>query len=276
MRRPDKPPPMRPDELPRMRPDELPRMRPDERCAMNDCRRIAERLTSYADNALPADERAAIDRHLAACPPCRRAAVHEQGGRTLLRECSSRLKGDALPPGLRTRCEALARDYARRRATPAWRAGLLRGVLSALIILVAGGLTLSFATHRSDTVLAAQLTADHVKCFRIFAKPDSPGLGAADVEQGIPPSSPEQGVQLIGARRCVYADGMMRHVMYRVNGKNVSLYMLDGMRRLPAELNVFGHRSRIWSRGETTYVLVSSDWGPDFARAEQYVMQQAQ
>lgn len=242
---------------------------------MSDCRRIAERLTSYADNALPADERADIERHLAACPPCRRAAVHEQSGRTVLRQCSARLKGDALPPGLRTRCEALAREYAARQAMPLWRAGLLRGAVIALVMLVAGGLSLSFATHRSDTVLAAQLTADHVKCFRIFADADSPGLAPAAVESPIPPSSPEQGVQLIGARRCLYADGTMRHVMYRMNGKNMSLYMLDGMRRAPAELNVLGHHSRIWSRGAMTYVMVASDSGPDFARAAQYVMQQA-
>ena len=243
---------------------------------MNDCRRTVERLTSYADDALPAAERADIERHLAECPPCRRAAVREQSGRTVLRQCSARLKGEALPPGLRTRCEALAREYAARQTTPFWRAGLVRGAIIALIVFVVGGLSLSFATHRSDTVLAAQLTADHVKCFRIFANAGSPGGDAADAEQHIPPSSPEQGVQLIGARRCLYADGTMRHVMYRMNGKNVSLYMLDGMQRAPAELNVLGHHSRIWSRGTMTYVMVSSDSGPDFARAAQYVIQKAQ
>ena len=253
---------------------------------MNDCRRTAERLTSYADNALPATERADIERHLAACPPCRRAAAHEQAGRTVLRECSDRLKAEALPPGLRTRCEALAREYATGQGTPIWRAGLLRGVVTALAIAVAGVLALSVGTHRSDTVLAAQLTADHEKCFRVFARDNAPGLDAADLEQRladqygwdvhIPPSSAEQGIQLIGARRCLYADGTMPHVMYRVNGKNVSLYMLEGTRRPPAELQVFGHRSRIWSRGTTTYVMVSSDSGADLTRAAQYVMQKAQ
>ena len=254
--------------------------------AMSDCRRITERLTSYADDALPAAERADIERHLAACPPCRRAAAHEQGGRTVLRECGGRLKAEALPPGLRTRCEALARDYAARKGVPVWRAGLLRGVVTALIIVVAGGLALSLATHRSDTVLAAQLAADHEKCFRIFARDHLPGVEAAALEARledrygwdvhIPPSSPDEGIQLIGARRCLYADGTMPHVMYRVNGQNVSLYMLEGMRRPPAELSVLGHPSRIWSRGRTTYVMVASDAGADLARAADYVMQKAQ
>lgn len=250
------------------------------------CRRTDERLASYADGALPAAEHAEVERHLAACPPCRRAAAHEEGGRTLLRERSSHLKCEALPPGLRTRCEALARDYAARSHAPSWRAGLARGVLVALAIVIAGGLALSFATHRSDTVLAAQLTADHVKCFRVFARDNSPGLDAADVEHHlrdeygwdvhVPPSAPEQGIQLIGARRCLYGEGTMPHVMYRVNGKNVSLYILAATRRPPAELTALGHRSRIWSRGATTFVMVWSDSDADLVRATQYVMQKAQ
>jgi anti-sigma factor RsiW len=250
------------------------------------CRRTDERLTSYADDALPAAEKADVERHLAACPPCRRQAAHEEGGRTLLRERSSHLKCEALPPGLRTRCEALAREYTARRHAPSWRAGLARGVVAAFAILMVAGLALSLVTRRSDTVLAAQLTADHVKCFRIFAKDNSPGLDAADVEQHlrdeygwdvrVPPSAPEQGIQLIGARRCLYGEGTMPHVMYRVNGKYVSLYMLDGVQRPPAELTELGYRSRIWSRGATTYVMVSPDSGADLVRAAQYVMQKVQ
>jgi hypothetical protein len=68
----------------------------------------------------------------------------------------------------------------------------------------------------------------------------------------------------------------MPHVMYRMHGKNVSLYMLEGVQRPPAEFNELGHRSRIWSRGATTYVMVSSESGVDLTRAAQYVMQKAQ
>ncbi|HVZ23188.1 MAG TPA: zf-HC2 domain-containing protein, partial [Vicinamibacterales bacterium] len=70
---------------------------------MSDCRRTAERLASYVDDTLPAAERADVERHLGHCPPCRRAAEHEQGGRTVLRACAPRLRADAAPPGLRTR-----------------------------------------------------------------------------------------------------------------------------------------------------------------------------
>jgi anti-sigma factor RsiW len=252
---------------------------------MSDCRRTDERLAPYADGALPAAERADVERHLDKCPPCQRLAVNEQGGRTILKERADQLKAAPLPPGLRTRCEALAREHAAGGRIPAWRAGLLRALVAALLIVVGGGALLSLATHRSNTVLAAQLTADHMKCFREVARAGAHDVDSREVEARldhqygwdvhIPPSSPADGVELIGARRCFYADGPIPHVMYRVHGQDVSLYMLEGLRRPPAEVVTLGHHSRIWSRGGTTYVMVSSAPATDFARAAQYVMQEA-
>jgi len=251
---------------------------------MSDCRRTSERLTPYTDDALPAAERADVERHLDACPPCRTAAVREQGGRTLLRERAAQLKAEPLPPGLRTRCEALAREHCGRRRVPLWRAGLFRGAVTAAVLVIGGAALLSFITHRSDTVLAAQLTADHMKCFRIFGHPESPPADSHQLEAQldrdygwdvhIPPSSESDGVQLIGARRCLYADGSVPHVMYRVHGHDVSLYMLGGVQRPPAEVMALGHRSEIWTHGATTYVMVSSAPAQDLARAVRYVKQQ--
>ena len=252
---------------------------------MSDCRRTAERLASYTDDALPPAERADIERHLDAGPPCRTAAVHEQGGRTLLRERAEQLKAEPLPPGLRTRCEALARAHCDRSRKATWRSGLVPGIVTAFLVLVGAIAGLSVATHKSDTVLAAQLTADHMKCFREFAPAGAPGVDSRDVEERledqygwdvhIPPSSTPAGVQLLGARRCLYADGTIPHVMYRVHGHDVSLYMLEGVQRPPAEVMALGHHSRIWTRGATTYVMISSAPSQEFARAARYVMQEA-
>jgi anti-sigma factor RsiW len=166
-----------------------------------------------------------------------------------------------------------------------WRAGLVRGAVTAVVLLFAAVALLSILTHRSNTVLAAQLTADHMKCFRIFAPPQAPSVDSRQVEEQledqygwdvhIPPSMPSEGIQLIGARRCLYADGTIPHVMYRVHGQDVSLYMLEGVQRPPAEVMALGHRSRIWSRGATTYVMVSSASAADLSRAVRYVMQEA-
>jgi len=78
----------------------------------DDCRRTSGRLTSYVDGALPAGERADIERHLDRCPPCRTDAQRQVGARRVLREQAQSLTDTTLPPGLRARCEALAREHA--------------------------------------------------------------------------------------------------------------------------------------------------------------------
>lgn len=80
------------------------------------CRRTAERLTPYVDEALPAAERAEVEQHLEKCPPCRAALTQEKGGRRILRECAGRLAARSLPARLRARCEAIARKSGKRKA----------------------------------------------------------------------------------------------------------------------------------------------------------------
>lgn len=252
---------------------------------MSDCRRTLERLAPYADEALGAEEHAEVERHLGACPPCRMAAAEEQGGRAVLRGHADRLRAEPLPPGLRSRCEALSRSRSAPSGAGHWATRLLPASLTAVLIVFTAAALFSLATHRSSTLLAAQLTVDHSNCFQLFAPDDAPEADAGEVEQmlsdrhgwdvHVPPSSPEAGVQLIGARRCLYADGRIPHVMYRAHGRDVSLYMLEGVSRGEAEVLTFGHRSRIWTRGATTYVLIHDDDAGDVARAVQYVMQEA-
>lgn len=237
------------------------------------CRRTDERLAPYVDEVLPPAERAEVERHLDACPPCRHNAVEEHGGRTLLRERAERLRCSHLPPGLRSRCEALARDHRRVRTVAAWRARLVPATLIATIVMFAALALLSVATRRSDALLAAQLAADHVKCFKAFAP--SAVVDAESVEarlardygwdMRVPPSSREHEIVLLGGRRCLYADGTMPHVMYRAAGAApVSLFRLEGVTRRAADLTTLGQRCRIWPRGGNTYVLV----GPESASHE--------
>ena len=250
---------------------------------MTDCRRTLERLPAYVDHELPAADEVEVERHVALCGRCRSAAVAERGGRTILQERAATLKREPLPPGLRSRCEALARAHTGRTARP-WNSRLVPVSLTGMLLLFTTLAVFSLATHRSNTVLAAQLTADHAKCLRLFAEPESNSNDAARLEQmlsdrygwamTVPPSSAADGVQLVGARRCLYADGRVPHIMYRANGRDMSLYMLEGVTRADAEVMSLGHRSRIWSRGARTYVLVSPDAG-DVDKAVQYLMQGA-
>jgi anti-sigma factor RsiW len=241
------------------------------------CRRVAERRAAWDDGSPAQAERAEIDGHLDRCEPCRQQAVLERGGRTLLRARGEALREPPLPPGLRSRCEALA---ARERRVPHWRRRLVPAALAAGLALFGLSTLFAFATHRSPTLLAAQLTADHLKCFRLLG-PEIVAAEASEIQAvlferfgwrlQLPGSSEDGTVELLGARRCLYADGTIPHVMYRANGQDVSLYMLNGPDTGPVDVVTLGYRSHMWSRDGLTFVVVA----PDLAMAEvlQYLVQ---
>jgi anti-sigma factor RsiW len=143
----------------------------------------------------------------------------------------------------------------------------------------------SLSTRRSGSLLAAQLSVDHTRCFRLFVPPNAPDVDARQVEamlaeqygwnMHVPPSSPADGVRLVGARRCLYGDGTLPHVMYDVDGHHMSLYLIDGVARTAEDHRTFGHHSRIWSRGAKTYVLVTPGEDATLAAAARYVMREA-
>jgi anti-sigma factor RsiW len=249
---------------------------------MDDCRRTAGQVTPYVDGELPRDKQAEVGRHLDACPPCRHGAEQELGGRKVLRECADRLKAEPLPPGLRSRCESLAREHIDRPRV-SWLRLLVPLTSMAVLIVVAGVMLFSVATRNSDALLAAQLTADHVKCFKVFDPERS--VDAARVEQEldeqygwdmhVPATSGD--ATLVGGRRCLYADGSVPHVMYRgTNTEAVSLFRLEGVTRNTGRVTTLGHTSRIWSRGGHTYVLVTPEREtPEMMRLARYVQAEA-
>lgn len=246
------------------------------------CRRICDMLAQYADGTLAEPERADVQRHLEACPPCRVIAGKECGARQLIRACADKLRGsEPLPPGLRSRCEALAGT---RTSSFPWVRPSVRFALAALLIVVLGAL-LSVVTRHSDALLAAQLTADHVKCFGLFRPAEGTPMDAAQAQQmlaqrfgldvHVPPSSSGDAVDLVSARWCLYADGSIPHLMYEANGQDMSLFVLEGETRAPAEVTSFGHHARIWSRGGNTFVLVTPADGASVDAAARYVAREA-
>jgi anti-sigma factor RsiW len=239
-------------------------------------------LTEYADGTLPDAQRAEVQRHLDACPPCRVIAGKECGARQLLRACASRLRGtEPLPPDLRARCQAASR---RAGGGPhIWSRPSVRFAIAAVLILFLGALV-SIVTRHSDALLAAQLTADHVKCFGLFRPEDGTTMDAAAAQQllrerfgidmHVPPSSNGE-VDLLNARTCLYADGRVPHLMYEANGHDISLFVLEGETRAPAELDAFGHHTRIWSRGGNTFVMITPAAEQSVAKAAEYVSEEA-
>lgn len=253
---------------------------------MTDCRRARAQLSSYVDRLLPGPESADLERHLAQCPPCREDARREAAGRAVLREHAGGLRRLPLPPGLQARCQALAREHAARAAYRTRGGRVLGWAAAAAASLVLAVVLLQAATRRFDMLLAAQLTADHAVCFLI--RPPS-GTGPADAvtiqrtlaeEYGwhvhVPPSSAAAGVQLVGVRRCYSAEGALPHILYRIGGQNVSLYMVQGIAHGTAEMVTFGHRSHMWSRDGVTYVVVSGAGGDEVSGGADYLRQQLQ
>ena len=245
------------------------------------CQRICDLLAQYADGTLTEAQRAEVQRHLDACPPCQAIAGQECGARQLLRACADRLRAGPLPPGLRSRCQALSCGSAGSRS---WLRPSIRFAVAALLIISVGAL-LSIVTRQSDALLAAQLTADHLKCFGLFRPDAGTTLDAAQAERmlserfgldvHVPPSSGAGGVELVNARRCLYADGRIPHLMYESNGEDISLFVLEGETRAPVELTAFGHHTRIWSRGGNTFVLITPAADHSVSAAARYVAQEA-
>jgi anti-sigma factor RsiW len=231
-------------------------------------------MAAYVDGLLPATERDSVDRHLSACAACRRLAEDERIGQRILRERRAQLLVEPLPPGLRARCETVA--LGSRGPSPSlallgrwWRMRPV-AILAAIIVMVfMASAFLSLMTQRSNALLAAQLTADHSRCFKLFAPREGVALDASDVERmlaeqhgwnvHIPPASPAAGLALVGARRCMYGETAIPHVMYRVRGQDVSLFVLAGEARRAANLVTLDHRSSMWARDGTTFVLVLPD-----------------
>lgn len=246
---------------------------------MGECRRTVEQLAPYLDGGLSQAERADVERHLGTCPPCRRVADAASGGRAVLRERSTLLRDTPLPPGLRTRCEALARQGG---SPLSWRQRWLPALAVATLVIATGLAVLSLETRRSGALLAYQMTLDHLKCDHLFTSEEMMPMDSRDAEMlfsgrfgwnlAVPPSSSADGITLIAVRRCLYTSGTIPHMIYRVGGRDMSLFMLPGVTRHEETIVRFGYDSRIWSRGGNTYVLVHPHGG-DMVSAAHYVMQ---
>jgi len=225
---------------------------------MPSCREIDPLFAAYVDGEATADQRAAVDAHLKACPKCRHQTALQQVMRDTVRE---KLCRPSAPEQLRERCRAAAHTG----GFPL-RSILARLSMAAALVLVVGGVLLYSLTGFSPTVLAAQLTLDHVKCFA-FESSTTPVEPRASEDQYARdygsrvqlPRADVPGLELVGMRRCYCGEGAAAHAMYRLDGRPVSLYVIPDAKRDPASTEVFGHDAVIWSRSNVTYVLVGKE-----------------
>ena len=143
--------------------------------------------------------------------------------------------------------------------------GLPLALTASLVLLVAGAF-LYQATHYSSRLLAAELAADHMKCFAansLLGTHDAPAaversmMSAFGWQLHLPEQFDASGLELVGSRRCLYGEGKVAHLMYRDQGRPVSIFMLPKRVRPEELVEVLGHEAAIWSSGDRTFVLVT-------------------
>jgi anti-sigma factor RsiW len=236
------------------------------------CREIEQTLTAYVDGECAGVERSSVEAHLAECPRCKARVTKEQAAHDLVRSRCSDLRGCA-PAALRDRCAA-QRSAVAGHARVAARRTWLRLSVAASVVLAAG-VFLLFGLGSSVETYAAQLAADHIKCFQF-----PPDAASADIDalgrdwqaaNGWPlrlaPSSAPDQLQLVGIRRCGSTRGRVAHILYRWRGEPLSVYVLNDRveHAVDASLGAdahnavrkLGEQEIIWSAKGRTYAVVA-------------------
>lgn len=249
---------------------------------MTDCHQIDSLITAYVDDCLSGADRDVVDRHLLACRMCRGRVRAERAVQALISARRPTLGTPSAPPLLRERCVACATPALTPTST--WKARPLPLALAASLTLLVGAAFLYELTERSAGVLVAELAADHVKCFRVINNVFATHDDQAAVERAmasrfawnvhLPEHADRAGLELVGARPCLYGEGLAAHIMYLHNGVPVSLFMLPKGTRREEVVEVMGHQAAIWSVGERTFVLVAREPRAEVTQMTSFVQAQ--
>jgi len=152
--------------------------------------------------------------------------------------------------------------------------------MAAALVLLVGGAFVYRVTDSSPRVMAAELAADHVKCFAMnmllrthhSSEAVEDEMASRFGWQMDLPSHPERaGLELVGSRPCLYGEGKIAHIMYRHNGHPVSLFMLPHTAKSEQLIDVLGHEAAVWSVGDRTFVLVAREARSEVERLAAFV-----
>jgi len=153
---------------------------------------------------------------------------------------------------------------------------------AAAVVVLAVAATL-YATRGTAASLATQLTLDHLKCFTLMGEPagrvDPVALSASlEATYGftvrVPDSTDEYGLSLLGARRCLTADGRVAHILYRHDGHDLSLFVIPGHERQARAVSVIAHQAIFWSKDGTSYAVVGREPEAQLRRATYYLQRE--
>lgn len=258
---------------------------------MDTCREVEPLFASYVDDEAGPPERAAVEAHLGACPPCRERLSGERAARDVLRARRPLLRCSASEQ-LRARCAATgkSRSVTPIVARPSLRRRTWVPLAFAATLVLAVAVVFLLGLDDSAEVLAAQLAVDHVKCFQVPPGHTSPVDAAALGGQWkgahgwalrIPPGTPAEGLELLGVRRCLSSKGKVAHVMYTWRGEPLSIYVMPASPRRSAAtveeaVATFGQRAVIWSTADRTYAIVARGRPAELEHVARYFRTAAQ
>jgi len=227
------------------------------------CNDIAPLLAAMAEahQGFTPDPRA--ERHLAECGACQRSLRVQADMHSLLHARAGSLRGSA-PDVLRGRLDA---QLATRRPV-ARRWAPLRMPVAATVLLALTGVLTYGLTGTSSTVLAAQLTLDHLKCARLVSPGAAVNPGQAvkewaqhyDWTPRVPSPSPARKASLVGVRRCLYGHGHLAHLLYEIHGHTVSVFVMPRSEypadAAPARHDFLGQHAEVWADGDQSFAVV--------------------
>jgi anti-sigma factor (TIGR02949 family) len=250
---------------------------------------VTDVLCQHVDGSLQMSDQETVTAHLAACPACARDAALQMVVRRALRTHASSLTETA-PDSLRARVAGLASPVVTqaagvvvpfpanvvRRATRRWTRVLPMTAAATLLLAVGAGLL-----SPTGTVLAAQLTLDHLKCRAIASV--SPGADPTHLgrewEQSwgwpvtVPGSRSDLDLSFVGLRHCLYHDGTMAHLMYDYRGHRVSLFVMPQRDAVANRFALLGQRTETWSAGGRAYAVVADEGAGELGSIAAYFRQ---
>jgi anti-sigma factor RsiW len=260
---------------------------------MRNCHSLDPLVTPFVDGELADADRRDVEDHLRVCAPCHSRVAAERAVHDLVRERRSALSRSCAPATLHGRCAEIARrrggtDEARSSAaapsrafaSAAWQTRVAPYALAASLVLVVGGAFVYQATDRSARVMAAELTADHLKCLALngvlgthqgASAVESSMMSGFDWRMHLPADPSRAELELVGSRPCMYGEGKVAHIMYRHRGRPVSLFMLPKSARAQELVEVLGHEAAIWCAGNRTFVLIAREPRQDVERLASFV-----
>jgi anti-sigma factor RsiW len=254
---------------------------------MAECRDLEALFAAYVDGEAGQADCAALEAHFRSCPPCRARVSGERAVKAAVVAERHRLRATA-SDDLRRRCAACQSSpqgaasgvFAVRRWVPL-------SMAATLALAIAG--VFFYGLNAGPEALAAQLAADHVKCFEFATLPTILPNAAAvgrDWAQSrgwtikVPESAPSEQLELLGVRRCISTEGLTAHLMYRWRGQPLSVYVLNkGHARIgpvPMLVERLGQEEIIWSKGGRTYAVVARGRPAEIEHVVLYVQRSAE